>query len=191
MNEQSEQAWVAGFTKAANEAGITEPAEIEHLMAQTKRAALATAHPVAYLDGFTGAAKEAGLDKDAVWPLIGGVGAVGGNLAAQGINQAGSWNKMDNKDMQAGYDAYKSKGLFGKGIARMFRPGMMKAVKGHEANMQQAFQRQQNPAQYQAYAKQQATEAQNKADAWGGGGGGSPSSRGGSYYGRHYRRPRY
>ncbi len=189
MNEHIEQAWTDGFTKAANEAGITDPEEVTQLLVLAKRAQLAAGHMDAYEEGVAKAAAEAGLEKEAILPLLMGMGgAIGGAIGlARWRNKGQRWNQMDAKDMAAGTKAYESKGLLGKGWAHLTNPAMIQAVRDQRAAGTQALAREQSGDQYAAFGRQKQREFQNKADAWGGGGSQS-RGRPGGYYGQHYRR---
>ena len=185
---QTEQQWMEGFVKAANEAGIVDPDEVGRLMVFANRSRLADKHAEAFEAGFIEAGENAGIEKQGnplLATLAAGAGIYGLNRWRNSGNQ---WNETSSEDADRAYKQHKDSNWLVRSWNRMMGGDKMRAVKQRQDAADVAYDREQDPYAYNAYADKKQQKAQTDANAWsrrGGGGGGSRPSR---YYRNYYER---
>ena len=84
--------WLEGFTKAANDRGLTDPDQVVALLKIAQRLHFMHTHTEQYAEGYEGAMLKQGMTKEAIpWKFLAGLGLGGaGMLGAQaGARNAG------------------------------------------------------------------------------------------------------
>jgi hypothetical protein len=123
--------WVTGFVKGANDAGITDPAEVESLMLSAQRLELYNRHPEKYAEAYEAELVKAGMEKQALPPLaIAGLGAAGMGAAGYLGGKIKNWwgkktdpygqNKPMDQRTMGQYQKLQNAAQQARGAARPF-----------------------------------------------------------------------